>query len=82
MGIGFGGDALPVLGQIGEHREQHEAAHEIERLVEAQRLEPGIDRAGIGEPAVAIDRGRADRLGPFIKRVAAIAADHVAQQLA
>ena len=29
-----------ILRQIGEHREQHEAAHEIERLVDIQPVEP------------------------------------------
>ena len=34
------GNALPILGEIGEHREQHEAADEIERLGKAQPIEP------------------------------------------
>ena len=44
VGARLGGDALPVLGEVGEHREQHEAAHEIERLVEAEPVEAEIGR--------------------------------------
>jgi hypothetical protein len=43
VGARLGRDALPVLGEIGEHREEHEAAHERERVVEAQRIKPEID---------------------------------------
>ena len=33
IGTRFRRHALPILGQIGEHREQHEAAGEVERVV-------------------------------------------------
>ena len=76
----LGGDALAVLGEIGEHREQHEPAHEIERLVERQPVEPEIDLAP--HAAMPIDRRRADIFGAPEQLVAAIGADHVAEQLA
>jgi hypothetical protein len=60
VGAGLGRDALAILGEVGEHREQHEAADEIERLVEAEPVEPRIDRAGAGDAAVAVDRSGAD----------------------
>jgi hypothetical protein len=78
----LGGDALPVLGKIGEHREQHEAAHEIERLVEAEAVEPGIDRVRPRNAAMPVDRCRPDILDPPKQRLAAIGADHVAEHLA
>ena len=49
----LGGDTLTVLGEIGEHREQHETAHEIERLVERQAIQPEIDVPA--DAAMAID---------------------------
>ena len=79
---GSAGDALPVLGEIGEHREEHEAAHEGERVVEAERVEAGIDRVRRDHAAMPVDRGRADIFDPPEQRVAAIGADDVAEQLA
>jgi len=53
--LGLGGDALPVFGQIGEHRKQHETAHEGDGIVEAQRLQPRIDRLGARDAAMPVD---------------------------
>jgi PleD family two-component response regulator len=55
IGARFGGDTLAILGEIGEHREQHEAADEIERLVERQAVEPEIDITA--DTAMTVDRG-------------------------
>ncbi len=87
VGAVFRGDALAVLGEVGEHREQHEAADEIERLVEAELFEAEIDRAivaglAFGGVSVALDRGFADRLGGLEQTLAAIGADDVAKQFA
>ena len=82
VGAGLGGRSLPVLGEVGEHREQHEAAHEGERVVEGERVEPGVDRIRTGDAARAVDRDRADIFDAAEQRVAAIGADHVPQQLA
>ena len=62
---GLGRDALPVLGEVGEHGEQHEAAHEGERVVEAQRVEARIDRVRRDDAAMPVDRGRADIFDPL-----------------
>ena len=78
----LGRDALPILRQIGEHREQHEAAHEGERVVEPQRVEPGIDAVRLRDAAMPIDRGGADIFDPPEQLVAPISADHVAEQAA
>ena len=48
--------ALPVLGQVGEHREQHEAAHEGERVVQAQRSEAVAVRRLRGHAPMAVHR--------------------------
>jgi hypothetical protein len=82
VGMRLGLDALPILGEVGEHREEHEAADEIERLVEAQPIEPRIDRAGARDAAVAVDRSGADIFDALEQLLAAIGADHVAEQLA
>jgi hypothetical protein len=79
---GLGRDALPVLGEVGEQREQHEAAHEGERVVEAERVEAGIDRVRRDHAAMPVDRGRSDIFDPAEQCVAAISADDVAEQLA
>jgi hypothetical protein len=52
--------ALAVLGQVREHREQHEAAHEGQRVVESKGIEAAIHGRLAGDPTVAIDRGGAD----------------------
>ncbi len=82
VGIALGGRPLPVFGEVGEHREQHEAAHEGERVVEGERVETGVDRVRSRDAARAIDRDRADIFYAAEQRVAAIGADHVPQQLA
>ena len=79
---GMAGGALPVFGQIREHRKQHEPADEGQRLVQAQRVESAIDRRGAGDPAVAIDRRGPDRFDALEQRVAAIRANDVAEKLA
>jgi hypothetical protein len=82
VGTGFGGDPLPVLGEVGEHREQHEAADEGEGVVEAERVEPRIDRIGIDDAARAVDRIGSDIFDPPEQLLAAIGPDHVAEQAA
>jgi hypothetical protein len=75
----FGGDPLAILGQIGEHRKEHEAAHEIERLVERQAGEQHLDRIAVAAVAMPFHRGPADRLRRLEQRLAAVSADHLAQ---
>ncbi len=78
----LGRSALPVLGEIGEHREKHEAADEIERLVLGQRAEPGIDGLVGDDSAVAVDGRGPDIFDPPEQSVAAEAADDVAEDSA
>jgi hypothetical protein len=52
---------LPVLGQIGEQREKHEAADEGDGVIKAQCLQPGIDRAF--DATIAIHAGCSDIFG-------------------
>jgi hypothetical protein len=75
----FGGDALAVLGQIGEHREEHESADEIERFVEAQVLQVTMHRIAVARAAMALHRRPPDRLCRLEQRLAAIGANDVAE---
>ena len=79
VGTGLDCHALPVLGQVGEHREQHEPADEIERLVKCQRIEPAVHCIRACHAAMPVDRRRADILSPPIERFAAQLADDIAQ---
>jgi hypothetical protein len=79
VGALFGGNALAILGQVGEHREQHETADEIERLVEAEVLEMLVDRVAAAGAAMALDGGAADRLRRLEQGIATIGADDVAE---
>ena len=72
---------LSILGKVREHGEQHEPADEGQGLVQAERLEPAIDRGGPRDPAEAIDRRGPDVLDALEQRVAAVGADDVAEQL-
>ena len=76
----LGRDALPILGQIGEHGEQHEAAHEGERVIERQRGKAGIDTFGRRHAPRAIDRGCTNIFGLPKQPLPPINADHIAQQ--
>lgn len=71
--------ALPVFGQIREHRKQHEAAHEGKRIVDAEGFQM-LTGAATAHAAIAVDRGRADALDAFEKRHTAIGTYHVAKQ--
>ena len=75
-------DALTILGQVRQHGEEHEAAHEVERGVQVQRFQPQVERLGVAARAVTLDRSAADRLRRFEQAVPALGADHVAQKLA
>ena len=75
----LGGDALPVLGEVGEHREQHEAAHEGERVVEGEGID-AVDAVRIDNAARAVHRGGANIFDPAEQRLPAIGADDVAEQ--
>ena len=74
------GDALAVLGQIGEHGEEHEAASEAQHLVQVERAQLQVDLSRAG--TVAFHRSGADVLRAAIHLLAAICADDVAEQLA
>src|SRR3546814_4165682 len=71
---------LPVVGQVGEHRKQHETAHERDGVVEAQRLQTRIARLGPGDAAMAIDARRSDIFGRAEQFLAAIGANDVAER--
>ena len=82
IGARFGRHALAILGQVGKHREQHEAAHEIQRAVQIERIQFG-HRGGAGRgAAVALNTGAADCLGLRVQFFPAIAADHIAEDAA
>src|SRR5439155_19842066 len=74
----LGRSALAVLGEVGEHREKHETADEIERFVLGQSSEAGLDSV-VGHTAVAVDGGRPDIFDPPEQSVAAEAPDDVAE---
>ena len=38
--------ALPILRQIGQQRKQHEPAHEVERIIKAERTKAAVARLG------------------------------------
>src|SRR3984957_12414922 len=78
----FRSGALPVFGQIGQHGKQHEAAYEGNSLVERQRVQARRQAARVGEAAMAVDGGGADRFDALKQNLAAVAADDVSQQLA
>ena len=80
VGVLLGLHALAILGQVGEHREEHEAAREIERLVQRQPVEPAIHRACPRDAARAIDRGGADIFDALEQLLAAIGTDYVAEE--
>ena len=54
---------LSVLGQIGKQREQHEAAHEIQRIIKRQRPQSAVARIGALNTAETVYAGRADIFG-------------------
>ncbi|KAI1692061.1 hypothetical protein DdX_21455 [Ditylenchus destructor] len=74
--------ALPVLGQVGEHREQHEAAHENRAVVEVQAAEARIDAVRAGDAAMPVDRCRSDIFDSPDNASPPIGADHVAKDAA
>ena len=78
----FGVAALQILGQIRQHREQHEAAHECNRLIEAERIEARLDAAPGVHATIAVDRSGADVFDAPEQRLTAVFANHVAEQLA
>ena len=80
IGARFGRDTLAILRQIGEHRKQHEAAREIQRIIEAERIQPGVGKVRAVKPSRAIDRGGADIFGLLIEFFPAIGANDVTQQ--
>jgi hypothetical protein len=45
---------LPILREIRQHREQHEAANECERVIQRQGVETRVDRVRIGKSAMPI----------------------------
>ena len=71
--------ALTIFGQVGEQREQHEAAHKSGCFVKRQRIKSRINRIAIGQPAMPVHAGRADIFCPAIQFFTAIRADHIAQ---
>ncbi len=78
----FRGRALPVFGKIGQHGEQHEAAHEGDGLVERQRLESSPQPAGVGDPPVAVDGRRPYGFDALKQGLAAVGTNHIAQEFA
>ena len=84
VGARLGGKPLSILGEVGEHREQHEAAHEIDRRIEVEPFDPQHRRpcplrSGV-VGAMVLDRRLADRLDRREQIVATTGADHVAEQ--
>ena len=81
-GARFGGHALPIFGEVGEHREEHEPPDEGERLVQCERIEARVDRIVRRHAAMAVDGSRADIFNPPEQRFAAICANDVPEELA
>jgi hypothetical protein len=75
----FARNPLPVLSQIGEQREQHEPAHEVQCIVEIQRTQPAINLMRALDATMPVDRGRTDIFDPPKQRLAAQFADHIAE---
>ena len=78
----FFGNALPVFGEIGEQREEHEAADKIERIIKRKRAQPPVAIIGAIDAAIPVNAGAADIFGLPVKLLAAIAADNIAEHLA
>ena len=71
--------ALSIFSQIGQHREQHETAHEGQRVIEAQRLQRFFHVAA-GNAAMPVHRSCTDGFDAVEQRLPAIGADHITQQ--
>src|ERR1700686_464304 len=74
--------AVQILGKIGQHREQHEAAHKGDRLIEAERIEARLHAAQLGHTAKAVDRVGANIFDATEQCLATVFANHVSEQLA
>jgi hypothetical protein len=70
---------LPVLGQIGEERKEHEATDKGDGIVKVECLQPGVDRPPY--TAMPVHAGRADIFGLAEQLLTAISADDIAQHL-
>jgi hypothetical protein len=79
---GFVEATLPILSEIGEHREQHEATHEGQRVVGVEGLETSVHGAGICNAAMPIHRAGSDVLDALKQRLTPIGANHIAEELA
>ena len=50
--------ALPILRQIGQKREEHEPADEVERIIKAKRTKAAVARLGTFNFAKTINARR------------------------
>ncbi len=75
--------ALSVLGEIRQHREQHEGPDECQRVIETERVQTpihGVRR--LGYAPIAVDRACPDALNALEQLDAPVGTDDVAQKLA
>ena len=79
-GAGIGGHALPVLRQIGEEREEHEAANEGQSVVERERFQPAHQILLPGKTPMPVDRRGAYGFDAIEQDVAVMHPDGVAEQ--
>ena len=54
---------LPILGEVGEQRKQHETANKVQRIVERQRTQSTVTALRALQPAKPVDAGRTNILG-------------------
>src|SRR5579872_3109442 len=73
---------LPVLSEIRQHREQHEAADEGHSLIQRQTGESCAEAPGVGNTPIAVNGGGTDGFDALKQGITAVAADHITQDLA
>src|ERR1017187_8889036 len=69
------------LGPSFPPREKHEAAPESNGLVEAERVQARFDAAHLGHTAITVHRCGTYIFDAAEQRLAAVFADHIAEQL-
>ncbi len=78
---GFVEAALPILRQVRQHREQHEAANEGERVIEAQGIQAAIHRGRIRDAAMPVHRAGADVFDALKQPLTPVGPNDIPEQL-
>ncbi len=71
---------LLVLGDVEQVREIAEGAHQLQGLVQVERVQLALELRAAAFLAVETHRGLADALDALERRVARLAADHLPEQ--